>query len=78
MNIVQKQCFILLSLLLPFPSCFAQPNPMRLLLASVRGGDYAHPGEQEIIDRVIAQFLQQEPDAKNKKSLMSDVDLEER
>lgn len=28
-------------------------NPMRLLLADVRGGQYAHPGETEILDRIM-------------------------
>lgn len=31
-------------------------NPMRLLLADVRGGQYAHPGEIEILDRIVQDY----------------------
>lgn len=33
------------------------PNSSRLLLAELRGGDYAHPGDEEAIDMVITQLL---------------------
>ena len=34
----------------------ASPNSMRLLLSELRGGDYAHPGDEEAIDLVLKKI----------------------
>ncbi len=57
----------LLSILVAIP-CFSSPlpgdkmNTARLLLANLRGGDYAHAGDKEAIDMVIEKALRLSPE----------------
>jgi len=44
-------------------------NSCRLLLSKLRGGDYAHAGDQEAVDSVIKKSLSFDPALKNKPAL---------
>jgi SAM-dependent methyltransferase len=46
-----------------------EPNAKRLLLSSLRGGDYAHAGDKEAINLVLEQVLTINPKIKNGKVL---------
>ncbi|MBM3468025.1 MAG: class I SAM-dependent methyltransferase [Alphaproteobacteria bacterium] len=39
----------------PLSATSSPPNPMRLLLSKLRGGDYAHAGDQEAIDIILRE-----------------------
>lgn len=62
----------LLLLLITLHSAFIKANqlpvlnPIRRLLCHIRGGDYVHPGDEHVIDLVINQILQFEPNLKGK------------
>lgn len=67
MSLVRSLCIGTLSIFFR-ASCFSNPLPMekmntaRLLLANLRGGDYAHPGDKDAIDMVIRKVLELSPD----------------
>ena len=67
MLLIRLLCLGLLSTLLII-LCFANPlpsdkmNTARLLLADLRGGDYAHAGDKEAIDMVLRKVLALSPD----------------
>lgn len=67
MFLIRSLCRKLLSTLFIIP-CFANPlppdkmNTARLLLANLRGGDYAHAGDKEAIDMVIKKILSLSPE----------------
>lgn len=53
-----------------------QPNPSRLLLAKVRGGNYAHAGDKEATKLVlakIANYLKQQSDAKGQVNSFEEI-----
>lgn len=55
---------IIMTILLNSFSANAQPNSKRLLLSTLRGGDYAHAGDVEAIDLVLAKLLEIKPKIK--------------
>jgi SAM-dependent methyltransferase len=65
-----KYIFLITLLLIgDYAMAAAQINTSRLMLSQLRGGDYAHPGDEEAIDLVLAKVLSIDPNMAEKKTL---------